>query len=79
MDPISEEELRRSRRTKQYQQYQNYIDSLDNADKKDSPEQFLTGKMKGKTIKKISEGDSPTGKIFDRYLKGNPQIPDSQK
>jgi hypothetical protein len=79
MDPISEEELRRSTRVKQYQQYQNYVDSLDNADKKDSSETSKIGKMKGKTIKRISEEGSPMREIFNRYAKKDFQTPESQK
>lgn len=79
MDPISEDELRRSSRVNQYQQYQNYIDSLDNAEKKDSSESFKIGKMKGKTIKIISDESSSMEKIFNRYSKKDSQTLESLK
>jgi hypothetical protein len=78
MDPISEE-LRRSTRFKQYLQYQNYVDSLDSADKKDSSETSEIGKMKGKTIKRISEEILPMGEIFNRYAKKDFHTLESKK
>lgn len=76
VDPISEEELKRSRRIKQYQQYESHLDELDKSDKTQSTP---IGEMQGKKVKKIASENSPTGEIFDRYLKDNPQVPDSQK
>lgn len=66
VDPISEEELKRSRRMKHYQQYQSHIDELKKPDKtKSTP----MGEMQGKKVKKITSEISPSREIFDKYFK----------
>ncbi len=66
VDPIEEEELRRSRRINQYQQYQNNLDELDKTDgKKDSNP---TGDMQGKKIKKIEPENSPNTSLFNKII-----------
>lgn len=52
VDPILEEELRRSSRVKQYQEYQNMVDNLEEGSAVQS-----TGKIEGKTVKKVSNDD----------------------
>ncbi|OJU79988.1 MAG: hypothetical protein BGO10_01460 [Chlamydia sp. 32-24] len=63
VDPILEEELRRSRRVKQYQEYQNYLDNAE-----DVPDTQPIGKIEGKTVKKLSN-DSSLEKIFNNSIK----------
>lgn len=59
VDPILDEELRRSRRMKQYQEYQNMVDNLENSSADQS-----TGKIEGKTVKKLSDDEGTVRKIF---------------
>lgn len=67
MDPILDDELKRSRRLKQYQQYQDHLDQIDKTDKKDISEP--SGEMQGKKIKKIASDHSRTGNIFNNSIK----------
>ena len=82
MDPIYEEELKKSSRAQQYQQYQNYVDSLDNPGKKDSAETSKIpeiGEMKGRTVKVISEKDSSIEEVFNRYSNKDSKTPEPLK
>ena len=66
VDPIIEEEQRRSRIIKQYQQYQNNLEELDKTDgKKDS---HLTGDMQGRKVKKIEPENSPTAGLLKKAI-----------
>lgn len=67
MDPILDDELKRSRRMKQYQQYQDHLDKLDEVDKKSAPEP--SGEMQGKKVKKIVVENSATENVFNRSIK----------
>lgn len=62
VDPILDEELRRSRRMKQYQEYQNMVDNLE-----DDTVQS-TGKIEGKTVKKLPDDDGAVRKIFKNSI-----------
>lgn len=62
VDPILDEELRRSRRMKQYQEYQNMVDNLE-----DNSSVQSTGKIEGKAVKKLSN-DEKTGKVFKKTI-----------
>ena len=53
MDPLLEDDLKRSRRTKHYQQYQKHLDELEKADKKED-----VGTIQGKEVKKIEPKDT---------------------
>jgi hypothetical protein len=59
VDPITEEELKRLRRIKQHRQVQDYMDAV-------ADDSTKTGKIKGKTVKKISP-DNKTESFFNRF------------
>lgn len=64
MDPILDDELRRSRRIKQYQQYQDHLDQIDKTDASKS-----NGEIQGKKVKKLTNENLPAGNIFNRSIK----------
>lgn len=65
MDPVSKnDEIKRSSRVKQYQQIQNNQAEQDKAEKADK-----TGKMQGKTIKKVSSEGKSAADVFKRSTK----------
>jgi hypothetical protein len=63
MDPIKDDELKKSR-LKQYQQYQEHLDQID---KKEAPEP--SGDMQGKKIKKRASDNSRTENVFNNSIK----------
>jgi hypothetical protein len=67
MDPILDDELKRSRRTKHYQQYQDHLDQMDKTDKKSTSEP--SGEMQGEKVKKIAAKGSLTENLFNRSIK----------
>lgn len=67
MDPILDDELKRSRRMKQYQQYQEQLDQMNKTDKKDTS--APSGEIQGKKVKKLSSKDSPVGNLFNNSVK----------
>ncbi|MBA2368884.1 MAG: hypothetical protein H0V82_07675 [Candidatus Protochlamydia sp.] len=67
MDPILEDELKRSRIMKQYQQYQAYTDQVDEAENLNKlvPE----GELQGKKVNKITSENSQIEHIFNSIVK----------
>ena len=61
VDPIEDDELKRSRRIKQYADYSK---QLEKADKEAALE--MPGEMQGKKVKKISAENSSIDRLFKR-------------
>ncbi len=72
MDPLMDDELRRSRRQKQYQHYQEYLESMDATGQTEDTGIASSGKtMTGKRVTKISKVNSIESKLFRRSIHEN--------